>query len=574
MALAVVTATTVAGIASASEDSSHATTHTGASEAVAETQVVKAARKAATAHAKETGVGAHEALIAKDTLVDPDGKRHVRFERTYRGLPVDGGDLVVHLDTHNAFQGVTRAMNHQVSVSSLTPKLTAKEAAAKASGSVHGGKAVGKAELIVTVQGTKTVLAYRVSVKSGQADGRSVVLDATTGKVLGGEVIADGFISPQLREKLRDLNEVARPERTSLAASLTARASGSAGTGMSFFAGKVSLTTTKSGSSYVLKDPSRSDTETRDAGSQQLESFGSGAALKDSDNRWGNGKTSDKATAAVDAQYGVTATFDFYKKTFGRKGIKNDGRGAQALVHWGDRIGNAFWMPRCHCMAYGDGDGKTFRQPLVALDVTGHELTHGVVEATAGLEPTRVDAEDHQYGEPGSLNESLADIFGSGMEFATNNKANPPNYFIGEKIGLDQGFLRRLDKPSLDRLEDTVDYWDESLYDKEVHGGSGVSSHAFYLLAEGSGKKTIGGVRYDSPTYDHSTVKGIGRSKALQIYYRAMTRYMVSNTDFHQAREATLKAAGDIYGKSSTEYKTVDKSWAAVNVTPKNTPRR
>lgn len=107
-----------------------------------------------------------------------------------------------------------------------------------------------------------------------------------------------------------------------------------------------------------------------------------------------------------------------------------------------------------------------------------------------------------------------------------------------------------------------------------MHAGSGVSSHAYYLLAEGSGQKTIGGVNYDSPTYDGSTVTGIGRDKATQIFYRALSRYMVSTTDFHDARTATLKAATDLYGASSVEYKTVDKAWAAVNVTAANTPKR
>jgi Zn-dependent metalloprotease len=79
-------------------------------------------------------------------------------------------------------------------------------------------------------------------------------------------------------------------------------------------------------------------------------------------------------------------------------------------------------------------------------------------------------------------------------------------------------------------------------------------------------------VKYDSPTYDGSQVTGIGRAKATAIFYRALTRYMVSTTDFHDARNATLKAAADMYGASSTEYMTVDKAWAAVNVTTANTP--
>ncbi len=196
------------------------------------------------------------------------------------------------------------------------------------------------------------------------------------------------------------------------------------------------------------------------------------------------------------------------------------------------------------------------------------------MDATARLEPTYVDEEGNQYGEPGSLNESLADIFGSAVEFSANNPKNPPNYLIGEKLGLRQKFLRRLDKPSLDVLEGAIDYWSPRTDDAEVHAGSGVSSHAYYLLAEGSGRKKIGSVTYDSPTYTGAPVKGIGRTKATAIFYRALTRYMVSSTDFHDARVATLKAARDLYGQNSTEFTTVNKAWAAVNVTSANVPPR
>ncbi len=337
--------------------------------------------------------------------------------------------------------------------------------------------------------------------------------------------------------------------------------------------GSVGLTTTAtSRGHYQLKDPSRYGTETRDAKGSYTEKFSSGTKFTSTTNVWGNGTTANRASAAADAQYGITKTLDFYKSTFGRKGIANNSKAAQGMVHWGKKVANAFWDPTCNCMLYGDGDGQMFKKPLVVLDVTGHELTHGVVDATAKLEPTHVDRDGNQFGEPGALNESLADIFGSNVEFYAKNAKDTPDYLIGEKLGLAQKFLRRLDHPSLDKLEGTIDYWSPSVYGAEVHAGSGVSSHAYYLLAEGSGKKTINGVNYDSPTYDHSTVKGIGRTKATAIFYRALTRYMVSTTDFHDARIATLKAAKDLYGASSTEYKTVDKAWAAVNVTAANTP--
>ncbi|MFF1681230.1 M4 family metallopeptidase [Streptomyces sp. NPDC058256] len=542
---------------------------------------VDAARAAAFAHASATGVSQGDTLQAKDVMTDPDGKQHVRFVRTHLGMPVLGGDLVVHLGKQSDYLGVTRAADHVVEPATTEAKLTPQQAEQKAATVAKGD--AGAAELVVDARDGAAALAYQVQVTdsdTAEAGGsRTVVVDARSGRIRSNTPDSDEFISPTLGETLRERGEQLNPETgtsapptrllgATAAATYPVKATG---TGASLFAGKVTLTTTRTArTSYLLKDPTRWNTETRDARGQELEAFARGKKFTDADNKWGNGATSSRVTAAVDAQYGITKTLDFYKKTFGRKGIKNNSAGARAMVHFGNKVGNAFWDSTCGCMLYGDGDGDMLKKPLVVLDVTGHELTHGVVDATAALEPTRVDQDGNQYGEPGSLNESLADIFGSAVEFSANNPKNPPNYLVGEKLGLAQKFLRRLDHPSLDKLEGAVDYWSPEAYDTEVHAGSGVSSHAYYLLAEGSGRKTIGNVTYDSPTYDGSRVTGIGRAKATAIFYRALTRYMVSTTDFHDARKATLKAAADMYGAGSTEYKAVAKAWTAVNVTATN----
>ncbi|WSS88681.1 M4 family metallopeptidase [Streptomyces sp. NBC_01176] len=546
---------------------------------------VDVARAAAFAHASATGVGPGDTLRATDVMTDPDGKRHVRFVRSHQGLPVLGGDLVIHLGGQSAYLGVTRAADHSVEPSTTEAKLTAGQAEQKAAAAAGGD--AGTAQLVVDARDGAAALAYQVRVSdagtASDAGSRTVVVDAATGRIRSNNPDSDEFISPSLREKLRERGETANPatgaaaQPTSLFAATAAGAVHypvtATGSGASLFVGKVALTTTRTArTSYLLKDPTRWNTETRDAGGRELESFARGKKFTSTTDKWGTGTTANRATVAVDAQYGVTKTLDFYKKTFGRKGIKNNGTGARAMVHFGKKVGNAFWDSTCGCMLYGDGDGAMFKKPLVVLDVTGHELTHGVVDATAALEPTRVDRDGNQYGEPGALNESLADIFGSNVEFTANNPKNPPNYLMGEKLGLAQKFLRRLDHPSLDKLEGTIDYWSPAAYDAEVHAGSGVSSHAYYLLAEGSGRKTIGTVKYESPTYDGSSVTGIGRAKATAIFYRALTRYMVSTTDFHDARTATLKAAADLYGATGAEHRAVDRAWAAVNVTTANTP--
>ncbi|MFF5022652.1 M4 family metallopeptidase [Streptomyces collinus] len=583
MAVAVAVATAATGLAgTAFAGPSTGVERSAASATSTATLVVEAARTAAFAHASATGVSHGDELHAQDVLLDPEGARHVRFVRTHNGLPVLGGDLVVHLNRQLAYAGVTRAADHAVKPATTSAKLTAGQAAAKAAQAAKGD--AGSAQLVLDARDGAATLAYQVTV-TDKGSASTVVVDAVTGKVRSNTPVADEFLSPKLIDTLRKRGETVDPATGTASGSGSAGLAGSGvsgatsypatahGTGKTLFVGNVGLTTTAtSRGHYQLKDPTRYGTEVRDAKNRKTESFGSGTKFTNTTDVWGNGTTTSRASAAADAQFGITKTLDFYKSTFNRKGIANNSKAARGMVHWGNKVGNAFWDPTCNCMLYGDGDGSVFKKPLVVLDVTGHELTHGVVEATAKLEPTFVDDRGNQYGEPGALNESLADIFGSNVEFYAKNAKDTPDYLIGEKLGLAQKFLRRLDHPSLDKLEGTVDYWSTDTYYTEVHAGSGVSSHAYYLLAEGSGKKTIGTVNYNSPTYNGSTVKGIGRTKATAIFYRALTRYMVSTTDFHDARVATLKAAKDLYGATSTEYKTVDKAWAAVNVTAANTP--
>ena len=217
------------------------------------------------------------------------------------------------------------------------------------------------------------------------------------------------------------------------------------------------------------------------------------------------------------------------------------------------RYVNAFWDGTK--MTYGDGDGVEFG-PLVSLDVAGHEMSHGVTEHTANLTYS---------GESGGLNESTSDIFGSLVEFHASNANDPGDYLIGEEFDLaNHAGFRRMDRPSSDGS--SYDCWDSGVGNADVHYSSGVGNHFFYLLAEGSGAKTINGTAHNSPTCNGSTVTGIGRDAAGAIWYRALSVYMTSSTNYAGARTATLNAASDLYGNGSTQYNTVAAAWSAVSV--------
>ncbi|CAB3809594.1 Protease PrtS [Paraburkholderia ultramafica] len=105
----------------------------------------------------------------------------------------------------------------------------------------------------------------------------------------------------------------------------------------------------------------------------------------------------------VDEAYdGLGATFEFYLEIYHRNSIDNAGMPLLGTVHYGNNYDNAFWNSQQ--MVFGGGDGTLFNRFTIALDVIGHELTHGVTEHTAQLAYS---------GQPGALNESVSDVFGS-----------------------------------------------------------------------------------------------------------------------------------------------------------------
>ncbi|WP_406375974.1 M4 family metallopeptidase [Streptomyces sp. NBC_00647] len=488
------------------------------------TALVKSAGAEVSATAKRLGLGAREKLVVKDVAQDVDGTTHTRYERTYAGLPVLGGDLVVHLK--NGRSTVSEAGRAAITVATTKPRIAAADAAAKAltvsrKAAVERSEVDGAPRLVVwAAGGTRPVLAWESVIEGFQHDGTPselhVVTDAASGKVAS---------------RYQDVHT---------------------GTGTGQYSGTVQLGTTPSGSAYQLVDGDRAGHRTYDLNQG---TSGTGTLFADDNDVWGDGTQSNRQTAGVDVAYGAAATWDYYKDVFGRNGIRNDGVAAYSRAHYGNSYVNAFWSDSCFCMTYGDGASNA--KPLTALDVAAHEMSHGVTSATANLTYS---------GESGGLNEATSDIFAAAVEFHSNLAADVPDYLVGEKIDIRGNGtpLRYMDKPSRDGS--SRDYWDSSLGGIDVHYSSGPANHFFYLLSEGSGPKTVNGVSYDSPTHDGLAVTGIGIENAARIWYRALTTYMTSTTDYAGARVATLHAAADLFGAYSATYLTVADAWAGINV--------
>ncbi|MBS43256.1 MAG: peptidase M4 family protein [Nocardioides sp.] len=499
-----------------------------------------AARDAVAALVAHPGVGRQSTagdLAVTDTVRDADGSTHVRMERTYRGLPVVGGDLVVHQDADSALEGVSQTLAGPLS---LGTKPSVRAAAAGRSAvaparDLRGLSDLALAEgatpdLVVDAYGATPRLAWAVLSTGVQADGTpsrlTTYVDARTGEVL---------------RRVEGIHTVD-------------------GEGQSLYNGTVPLTIDTTSGGYTLTDVERGGAATTDM-QNKTDSFAcqllgmrctNGVAFVSSDTSFGDGTTGNRETAAVDAHYGGAETYDYFSEVHGRAGIFGDGTGAPSRVHYGSDYVNAFWDGEK--MTYGDGDGNRYG-PLVSLDVAGHEMSHGVTENTANLTYS---------GESGGLNEATSDIFGTMVEFFSGTAANPADYLIGEQFDATGQGLRRMDDPASDGSSQSC--YDSSTGNLDVHYSSGVGNHFFYLLAEGSGAKTINGVAHDSPTCDGSTVTGIGRDAAQQIWFRALTVYFTSGTDYAGARQGTISAAEDLYGAGSTQAATVAAAWDAVNV--------
>jgi Zn-dependent metalloprotease len=486
-------------------------------------------------HGKSVQRADADRFVTRSVIVDKNGTEHVRFDRTYRGLPVIGGDVVVH-SRGGQFKSASLTLKTR-GRPDVAPTFSSERAIVEAGARFGTGfNGVPTSRLVVYARGANPKLAHEVVFSGFKADQTPTdmhyIVDAHSGRVL------DKW----------DAIETGKPGG---GGSSTTCTTSSTGTGRSLFSGNVAINTSGcSNGTYQMKDLTRGGGYTTDLNQR---TSGSGTIFSDADNTWGNNTTSDRATAAADAHYGVATTWDYYKNVHGRNGIADDGKGALSRVHYGRNYVNAFWSDSCFCMTFGDGGGSYY--PLVNLDVAGHEMSHGVTSRTANLTYS---------GESGGLNEANSDIFGTMVEFYANNANDAPDYLIGEKIYVSNPggtkALRYMYKPSLDGA--SPDCYVSNIGSLDVHYSSGVANHFFYLLAEGTAAKTFSNGSVTSPTCNGASLTGIGRDAAQKIWYRALTVYMTSGTNYAGARAATISAAADLGYSTSA----VAAAWSAVSV--------
>ena len=281
---------------------------------------------------------------------------------------------------------------------------------------------------------------------------------------------------------------------------------------------------TASGSTYQLVSADGRQ-KTYDA---QNRSKLAGVLATDADDNWVTfGSASPGQGALVDAQFYANVTDDYYLDTHGFDWVAKYPQGMVSSAHVGRRYNNAYWNGTQ--MAYGDGDGSSFIEFSGDLDVVGHELSHGVTEATSNLV---------YQNESGALNEAFSDMMGTAIEFHDSESHNESgNWTIGEDITPGRNGNRNMANPNEDG--DPSHYADRYTGTSDnggVHTNSGIANHWFYLLVQG-------GQNANSNRASGTDVHGIGMQAAEDIAFLGFTG-LTATASFCDARSATIAVAG------------------------------
>ena len=260
--------------------------------------------------------------------------------------------------------------------------------------------------------------------------------------------------------------------------------------------------------------------------------------------------------AVNEAYDGSGATYDLYKEIYQRNSIDASGMRLDSTVHYQKGYDNAFWNGEQ--MVYGDGDedqpvsDRLFNRFTIAIDVIGHELTHGVTQFEAKLNYSQ------QYG---ALNESMSDVFGSLVkQRQLNQTADLADWIIGAGLltsNVNGVGIRSMKAPGTAYNDPVLGKDPQPAHMKDyvttisdnggVHINSGIPNHAFYLIA-----MELGGYAWE---------------KAGQIWYVTLKNKLSSTSNFQDCANFTYQTAGELYGAGSIQQQAVKTGWTGVGIT-------
>lgn len=482
----------------------------------------------------------------QDTMIP--GRSHTRFEQLYKGVPVWGGELVRQEDaagTLTVFGGVYEGID-------LDTRNPMSEAAARSA--LLRGRPEGSA--LFPDEATLTVLpkaegGYALTWRARVGTGTDILMtfiDATSGAVV--MEYSDKQTQSAVGKATGVLGDAKKISVTGVSGTFQAldalRPLAVQTLDMKFVPTRIDAIFSRFPNSIVPSD-----------------------YAADSDNDWTDG-------AAVDAQVYSGFTYDYYFKRFGRRGLDNANITIRSFVHmvrredlvalfptYPDFYLNAFYAGS-GVMVYGEGlpanftfGGQRWNYFSGALDIVGHELSHGVTGFTSRL---------IYQGESGALNEAFSDIMGTSIEFYFQPPGDGPlmaDYLEGEDIvtagpANPRKGIRSMQNPALFGDPDHYSVRFTGPQDNGgVHTNSGIANNAYYLAIEG-GTHRLG-----------ARVSGVGaanREQIERVFYRGFTSFLVPSANFAAARVATIQAARELYPGNAAVEAAVAQAWTAVGV--------
>ncbi|MFF5475867.1 M4 family metallopeptidase [Streptomyces sp. NPDC012935] len=244
-------------------------------------------------------------------------------------------------------------------------------------------------------------------------------------------------------------------------------------------------------------------------------------------------------SGAVDAHWAAGQVYDYFKDKHGRDSLDGRGMTINSLVgvtSYGQPYVNAFWDGQK--MVYGSGDAE-YRPLSAAMDVVGHEMTHGVIEHSANLV---------YAGQSGALNEAIADYFGNAVEADVYGvpATDPDSGLLGER-------LCRTKTPRECALRDLGD--GRTTAKSFLGVGFATDSGGVHLNST-----IVGGALWDAR-------EDLGAETMDKIVYRALTEYLTPLDGFTEARAAVLAAAQDL-GMPAAGRKTLQRAFTAHGIVP------
>ncbi len=485
---------------------------------------------------------------------DALGQTHVRFAQTYGGVPVWNAEVLVHLDADGAPFAVHGTYHPTPQGAETAPTLTAGQArdAAVADLAARGRWRPVSAETaawldledpaprLVLYRGADAVRpAYALDLHASLIETFEMVVDAATGEVLERIPRHCSFFAAADAPDVR-VSAPLLARRPVAGQSSAGQFLAGQGTDLNGVARQLRIWRGDDGSHVLL-----SDLDNLNAGASQLPGNPAGGALTVTANNTDfdqNAQITQVSSASptfgdpasVSSSYNMDVTYAYFRDTFGRKAIDDAHQSMISIVHvtdGGRSMANAFWSGRV--MAYGDGDGVNFRAFAGSLDVSAHEMSHGVIQHTADLV---------YKNQPGALNESIADVFGIMVD--RDDFLSAEEIAIGQIAGRD---LENPDNPALNQPQPAhmsqFQNLPESVDNGGVHVNSGITNKAAVLV-----------------------IKAIGRDKTEQIWYRGLSTYLTRESQFVDARLAFERAARDLHGDGSAEAAAVSQAFAAVGI--------